>query len=126
MRPPPSFDPLLAPPSLGAGLVPPPPPLHDPLELDPLEPPRDPTPPDPECDPEPPELPPDVPRVETPPSLRVDAPRPASADCGSAISSANAPAATASPLLPLIANLKLSMTFHLLLGHPAHPFPAAP
>ena len=79
-------------------------PLDDELELEPL----------------------DVPRLETPPSLRVDAPRPASADCGNAISSANAPAATVSPLLPFIANLKLPMIFDLLVGHSAHPFPAAP
>jgi len=77
---------------------------------------------EPECELEP--L--DVPRLETPPSLRVDAPRPACACCGNAISSANVPAATASPLLPLIANLKLPMIFRLLVGHAAHPVPAAP
>jgi len=70
--------------------------------------------------------PPAVPRLETPPSLRVDAARPASAGRGKAISSANAPAAIANPLLPFIANLKLPMIFDLLVGQSAHPFPAAP
>lgn len=118
-----SCEPREAPPSSRDGLLEPPPldqeprvDAPEPLDrlLDPLL--------DPECELEPPA----VPRLETPPSLRVDAPRPACAVCGTAISNANVPAAIASPLLPLIANLRLPMVFRLLVGHAAHPFPAAP